>query len=50
MLCPFYPFLVFFRLCFEVSFFFTDLFDVNITFGNRSTRRIDPRTPEGLDP
>ena len=28
------------------DFFYMILFDVNITFGNRSTRRIDPRTPE----
>ena len=38
------------RLFFDIYLFGIDFFDVNITFGNRSTRRIDPRTPEGPDP
>ena len=46
MLCPFYPFLVFFRQLLDVWIFCTTTFLKNRAGGTRKTRRIDPRTPE----
>ena len=50
MLCPFYPFLIFFD-CFLIFDFFlqgqNDKIRVSVL---RKTRRIDPRTPEGPIP
>ena len=50
MLCPFYPFLIFFQLFLDILICPPTTFLKIRASVLRKTRRIDPRTPERPDP